>query len=147
MEKKFSHHPVHLPFNCPLCNMDLNLGMGTDMRYCHHVQFIRMTGEGFDYFVYVDGLFGHNYIEGLKASDQYRKYLKEKNIREIDEATEQAFITGECASFSDMAAAVPYFEDIARHAALPGSAVFVEKRPYGSICFCLGGEAVNIQGK
>jgi hypothetical protein len=143
MEKKFKHHAVHLPFNCPFCNADLNLGFGADMRYCYHVQFIRMTGQGFDYFVYVDGPFGHHYIAALKASEKYRTYLLEKKIREIDEAMEQAFITGESMSIGEIAAAVPYFEDVAFDAALPGSALFIEKRPYGSVYFCMGVESVN----
>ena len=146
MEQKFKKHPIHLPFNCPFCNIDLNLGVGTDMGYCYHVQFIRMTGESFDYFVYVDGLFAGRYIAGLKASDQYKKYLIEKNRVEIDEKTEQEFITGEYISASEMASAVPYFEDVAFDAAFPGSVMFIEKRPYGSVLFCLGDESINTQG-
>jgi hypothetical protein len=105
-----------------------------------------MTGEFFDYFVYVDRLFVERYIAGLKASDQYKKYLIEKNRVEIDEKTEQAFVTGEYMSASEMASAIPYFEDVAFDAACPGSAMFMEQRPYGSIFFCVGAESVNIQG-
>jgi len=146
MEKKFRKHPVQLPFNCPFCKADLNLGLGPDMRYCCHVQFIRMTGEFFDYFIYVDGAFGQKYIAGLKASEQYDRYRIEKNIAPLDEQMEQAFITGESISLTEVAAVVPYFEDVAFDAALPGSVAFIEKRSYGSIFFCMGAESVNSPG-
>jgi hypothetical protein len=126
--------------------MDLNFGVGTDMRYCYHVQFIRMTGEFFDYFVFVNPVFGNRYIAAMKQSDPYKKYLLDNDKAPIDEETEQGFITGEYLSVSEMAAAVPYFEDVACSAAVSDSALFIEKRPYGHVIYCLGGESLNSPG-
>lgn len=145
MDQKFKRHPIKLPFNCPLCNIDLDLGLETERRCCIHVQFIRMTGELFDYFVYVHPLFAEQYLAAMKISDQYRHYL-EKNGREpVGEQTCVEFVQGNYLSISEIASAVPYFEDVAVAAAWPGSALFIEKRSYGNVVFCIGELPVNTQ--
>lgn len=138
MEKIFKKHTVHIPFNCLFCNSALNLG--TELTFCEHVQFIRMKGEFFDYFIYVNNSFGQQYISGLRASDKYTKYLIENKIEEISISEEQDFIAGLYSLSDKIAAAVPYFEDIAVDACYPDSTIFCEERPYGSVFFCMGSE-------
>ncbi|MBN1380902.1 MAG: hypothetical protein JXA41_04435 [Deltaproteobacteria bacterium] len=143
MGKRFKTYPVHLPFNCPFCGAPLNIGAEPDLMFCPHVQFIRMKGETFEYFIYVNGNFGRHYLDGLKASAPYKKYLSATNSPGMDEQIEQDFITGEYKSITEITAAVPYFEGVALDAAPTDSALFIEKRPYGHVLCCLGSDPVN----